>query len=153
MSKRINISIPDTLADRLESFKPRINVSQVCATALEREIGMLETVKVESQVLQEAVGRLRAQRRRLGDWSREEGFKDGTRWALEKAEYTELKWFAGLKEVDDWGGEMWREMGDFVADKLDELRFRGVDTSTYFQGFAEGVRDVWKRIEKDVESD
>src|SRR6266481_5074726 len=39
---RLNITLPDVLYARLEQLRDRINLSKVCATALEKEVTMLE---------------------------------------------------------------------------------------------------------------
>lgn len=42
-----NISIPVTLKQRLESWKPRFNVSEVCTQALRNYVAMLEMLPPE----------------------------------------------------------------------------------------------------------
>lgn len=39
---RLNLTIPDPLYERLDRLRDRVNVSKICATALEQELAMLE---------------------------------------------------------------------------------------------------------------
>jgi ribosome modulation factor len=85
---RLNITLPDVLYARLEQLRDRINLSKVCATALEREVAMLEgqppiTDPRISQLLQ----RLQSTRER---WH-QRGYEDGIGWAVDLATRDELQ--------------------------------------------------------------
>ena len=43
MTYKLTVSIPTDVAHRLEPFRDRMNISRVCARAIEWEIAMLET--------------------------------------------------------------------------------------------------------------
>jgi hypothetical protein len=89
MVQRRTISLPDELDARLERLQDRINVSRVCATALEKEIAMLEATPVEADPeVQRLLRRLQTVKERWYD----RGRKDGRRWALDVATREELKW-------------------------------------------------------------
>jgi hypothetical protein len=89
MVQRRTISLPDELDARLERLQDRINVSRVCATALEKEIAMLEVTPVEADPdVQRVLRRLQSVKERWYD----RGRKDGRRWAIEVATRQELKW-------------------------------------------------------------
>lgn len=89
MVQRRTISIPDELDARLEGLQDRINVSRVCATALEKEIAMLEVTPVEADPdVQRLLRRLQTVKERWYD----RGQQDGRRWAIDVATREELKW-------------------------------------------------------------
>ena len=43
-ARKLTITIPDELGERLEPWRDRMNISKVCAEAIEEEIGRLETL-------------------------------------------------------------------------------------------------------------
>ena len=43
-AKKLTITIPDKLGERLELWRDRMNISKVCADAIEEEIGRLESI-------------------------------------------------------------------------------------------------------------
>jgi hypothetical protein len=87
--QRRTISLPDELDARLERLQDRINVSRVCATALEKEIAMLEATPVGADPeVQRVLRRLQTVKERWYD----RGRKDGRRWAVDVATREELKW-------------------------------------------------------------
>ncbi|HEX2037229.1 MAG TPA: hypothetical protein VHS99_23880 [Chloroflexota bacterium] len=85
---RTTISLPDALVERLDRVRERINVSRVCAAALERELDMLEARPGPADPEIEAViQRFRA----AADRWLERGYADGRQWALKVATRPELR--------------------------------------------------------------
>lgn len=119
---RLNLTIPDPLYERLDRLRDRVNVSKVCAAALEKELAMLEGqfqpfhIQIESPVvaslpaepdaaakpldprLQQLVQRLQGPQKR---WQ-QRGRQDGTHWAIESATREQLMRVA--KETENWDG-------------------------------------------------
>jgi hypothetical protein len=89
MVQRRTISVPDELHERLDRLQDRINVSKVCAQALEREVTMLEgtaaTLDVDHEV-EQAIARLQTA---ADVWYRR-GHQDGRAWAVRTATRDEL---------------------------------------------------------------
>jgi hypothetical protein len=84
---RLNISIPDPLHERLERLRERMNLSEVCAVALEREAAMAEAQpRSEDPDIQGLVARLR----RAEEVWRLRGYEDGRKWAVTDATRQEL---------------------------------------------------------------
>jgi hypothetical protein len=89
--QRRTISIPDELDARLERLQDRINVSRVCAAALEKEIAMLEATPVGADPeVQRLLRRLQTVKERWYD----RGRRDGRQWAIDLATREQLRWFA-----------------------------------------------------------
>jgi ribosome modulation factor len=85
---RLNITLPDALYARLERLRDRINLSKVCATALEREATMLEEQPAFTDPrIARLVQRLQSTRER---WH-QRGYEDGIQWAVELATRDELQ--------------------------------------------------------------
>lgn len=84
---RLNITLPDTLYARLEQLRDRINLSKVCATALEKEVKMLEgQPPISDPRIAQLLQRLQSTRER---WH-QRGYDDGITWAVELATRDEL---------------------------------------------------------------
>ena len=94
---RLNITIPDVLYTRLEQLRDRINLSKVCATALEKEVIMLEgQPPITDPRIAQLLQRLQSTRER---WH-QRGYEDGIQWAVDLATRDELQsvttYLAGL---------------------------------------------------------
>jgi ribosome modulation factor len=85
---RLNITVPDVLYARLEQLRDRINLSKVCATALEKEVTMLEgQPPITDPRIAQLLQRLQSTRER---WH-QRGYEDGITWAVELATRDELQ--------------------------------------------------------------
>lgn len=118
---RLNLTIPDPLYERLDRLRDRVNVSKICATALEKELDMLEgqfrtfgpfkapteespptasnaqPAPLDSR-RQQLVQRLQGMQQR---WY-QRGRQDGDQWAIESATREQLMSVA--KETEKWDG-------------------------------------------------
>jgi hypothetical protein len=99
---RLNLTIPDSLYERLQRLRDRVNVSKVCAIALEKELAMLEgsltTVDPKVQRLITRLQRIQSVRER---WY-QRGREDGEAWAIEVAGEVELRRVDEEWEAVDW---------------------------------------------------
>ena len=95
---RLNITVPDVLYARLEQLRDRINLSKVCATALEKEVIMLEgQPPITDPRIARLLQRLQSARER---WH-QRGYEDGIQWAVDLATRDELQSVAiHLAELD-----------------------------------------------------
>src|SRR5258708_6396858 len=85
---RLNITFPDVLYARLEQLRDRINLSKVCATALEKEVTMLEgQPNITDPRIAQLLQRLQSTRER---WH-QRGYEDGIGWAVDLATRDELQ--------------------------------------------------------------
>jgi len=85
---RLNITLPDVLYARLERLRDRINLSKVCATALEKEVTMLEgQPPITDPRIAQLLQRLQSARER---WH-QRGYEDGIGWAVDLATRDELQ--------------------------------------------------------------
>lgn len=85
---RLNITIPDALYARLEQLRDRINLSKTCATALEKEVTMLEgQPPITDPRIARLLQRLQGTRER---WY-QRGYEDGIQWAVDLATRDELQ--------------------------------------------------------------
>jgi hypothetical protein len=85
---RLNITIPDALYARLEQLRDRINLSKVCATALEKEVTMLEG---QPNITDPRIARLLQRLQSMRERWYQRGYDDGIQWAVELATREELQ--------------------------------------------------------------
>ena len=87
MAQGRTISLPEELATRLARLEDRLDLSQVCAQALERELDLLEAQPAPMDPeIQEVVARLQT----ASDRWYQRGSQDGRAWALAKATRDDL---------------------------------------------------------------
>ena len=83
MTKRLSISVPDSTAKLAKELKEqKVNISNVCAKAIERHHKMQQETEQESDIMR-AAARLRAQRLVLEDETKANGFQWGRDFVLE----------------------------------------------------------------------
>jgi hypothetical protein len=160
---RINLTIPDSLYERLELVRDRVNVSKVCATALAKELDMLDTTTSapEDQRVQRLVQRVLRQRENRDRWYLR-GKQDGADWAADRASVDELgmmdeQWsdesIAECSELDEIDEDEYptlnaQELLDkwIATDRKDSIHVRDadVDWHAYLQGWFHGARDLWR---------
>ena len=111
---RMNISVPDPLYERLDRLRDRVNASKVCASALEKELDMIEgrTAPADPDI-ERLVQRLLGSRERWYDRGRE----DGKRWAVSEATREQL-----YKAADELQGEDGEELAHQVRRRQHQLR-------------------------------
>src|SRR5687768_5827332 len=118
---RMNISVPDPLYERLDRLRDRVNASKVCASALEKELDMIEgrTAPADPDI-ERLVQRLLSSRER---WY-ERGREDGKRWAVSDATREQI-WQA----VDEMEGEDGEDLARQVRQRDKRMRrlFGGFD--------------------------
>ena len=158
MVKRLTISVPDELAADLNNFKSGINVSAVCAAALFRRIREMAFLAQQDSLLHQTAARLRAERQKIGDADRVDGFQAGAQWASESADYATIKWFveeANRQKHDRAAGSLAlavnQELGDFADNFNERVQEGGFSPEPWWAGFLVGVLDVWARLRPLVE--
>ena len=163
--KRMTISIPAELAARLEPHKATLNMSSICAAALEHELAVRSAAVKTSEELQSTVARLRAGKLAPHDSARAQGLEKGARWAMEDATYQDFQWFVesnvGANNYRDTGqlrelGHWWlyrfkQESAPKTGQLLSHWKHAG-EVEQFCAAFAEAVLDVWKRVSEAVEA-
>jgi hypothetical protein len=166
---RLNLTIPDLLYARLERWRERVNVSRVCALALEKELAMLEASPSGSEDprVQRLLQRLQTHQER---WY-QRGYEDGERWTIDEGSLDQIRLMG--EEWEDDGEynleeEAWEEVG--AAERIQrwvlsdlgrsgEGRGRSTDSEefekargavdewSYMNGWHYAVRDLWEKAE------
>jgi len=167
---RLNLTVPDSLYERLERLRDRVNVSKICAVALTKELDMLETTATVTTAtvanneakVDRMVQRFLRQREIKEIWYRR-GRHDGEQWAIDRATLEELRMM----------GEEWNEhtvadcdnLNDVDPDEYPTINIRSLlkewvradaqtagadqqpeeaDWRAYLHGWYHSARDLWQ---------
>jgi len=154
--KKLTITVSGHLADTLDRLAGRVDVDRVCSEALQRACQAQRDADRLAGSVDAAVARFRAQRAKLRSRTKENAFRAGRTFVLERADYevaTALHaiYKRSLRDaVDDLGAELRGLLGE--GDPLPRKLPRGTAAAEWFQGFLEGAMDVWLRIRAEVEA-
>ncbi|WP_298876829.1 hypothetical protein [uncultured Bradyrhizobium sp.] len=153
---RINVSVPDSLKERMSALDDRVNWSEVAQAAFEREV-TARTFKGDD--MEGVIERLRASKDQYEDEERDNGIVHGREWAKRRASFKELKAIAQI----DFGSGYFEEfdMGMKVDEVLNnDVRNEGPEASlwsdgssnlvmpgnAYVEAFVEGAKEVWDEV-------
>jgi len=149
-SVKLTVTIPEKLAERLEPYRGRLNLSQITAEAIERKVKELEDIAGPAEAVADLIIRLREQADAERDAAYQAAFEDALQYALG----------ANLSEFRQW--ETWRALPDPAAlfhmlpasslTKLDELQ-AGVESTErwdvvrqFVKGWLDGTSQVWEGV-------
>ncbi len=165
---RLNLTIPDSLYERLDRLRDRVNVSKICALALAKELDMLEgsTLTVSNPAARRMIERLQNRQTHKDRWFRR-GYEDGENWAADVAETEELRYimddwdldpesryrfedvefpesFARKPALEHWLREDQQESEP--EGRIGDLReaLNRIDQDSYLRGWARAVQELWE---------
>ena len=143
---RINLSIPDSLKDRMSALDSRVNWSEVAQAAFEREI---VNHNFEVNNMEQVIERLRASKTAFVDKERAEGVSAGRNWAQQHASYEHLRTIANLdlSEETDCAVLMDKALGNTSLNRDKSFWQDGdLPSDEYVEAFVDGARDVWDQV-------
>jgi hypothetical protein len=167
MTQRITITIPDSLHDRLQAVKDRINVSGICQEAIMHAVGIEEIKGQDVPETEKLLARLQKEKEKYEVGWREQGLKDGREDAhkLHYVEFLELdrvlqeiwKNNPGIDEQKQtnydaltgltYGYKLnyfWSESHPVLFERLEAFgKETGFNEGIYKKGWKEGVFSVW----------
>ena len=170
---QVTIYVPQDLAEALDRQRDRINVSQVCAHALRKEIGKLEAVAEPdidtgndsppaaepADEMQALIERLRLQKQRSLEHADEieRARKRAEGW-IRKARYEQLKYFGEIEPPADeqrfYAGTFRLTQHEEVATSVwgrqrtrDGLSF---SFPVYRRAWHQQVRDFWQQVKDQI---
>ena len=155
--KKLTITIPSDLAERLEPWRDRMNISKLCSEAIEREIAVVADLPREVQEFTDVITRLRTERaeaRKRDYWI---GYEDGFTYAKGASEQ-DLVFYASIWESCKhlMRGKTLRTE-DVELPRSEEVHlheFMGdrkvIDAGVYKVGWLDGLQTVWDVVEHKV---
>src|SRR5712691_9899852 len=97
MSQRINISVPDDLYQKIQTFKERLHVSRICQEALLRAIHIEEIRSQADEDIEQLAIVFKEERKEHSREFFEEGFRDGIKDAFK----TDYEWMCQVAYGQD----------------------------------------------------
>jgi hypothetical protein len=152
---RINVSVPDSLKERMSALDDRVNWSEVAQTAFEREVA-IRTFKGDD--MEDVIERLRSSKAEYETEARGDGLLHGQDWAKRIASFKDLRELAKV----DFGSRNYEEfeMALFVDGALgrdtrndpDESLWSDGDgdldlpINSYVEAYVEGAKQIWDEV-------
>jgi len=165
---RVTVSISDTLAERAEKWKDKFSPSELYQKALEEFVSkkeqLAERLKRDSEMREQTIERLKAQKKQAESDFFEEGQTEGVEWA-KTADYSELVYaaerFDPFEKAYQIGGVhyKWVLEDDTLNDtfealfderpnlfKADDDGLLGSEAEKFIEGWRDGVRAFWAEM-------
>jgi hypothetical protein len=158
---KIALTVSQSLYDRLQQFKDRIGVLEICRDALEKAILKEETKTKDTSNLDDLIKRLRIEKGIVEKQDKEIGFRDGRVRAL-KFCYFDFKVIERIFEAIKRYGQGVR-VEDVVNSVLNDLHMDFIqlfwaddgvlgftNRESYLKGYIEGVIDLWTEVSEKI---
>lgn len=158
MSKKITISVPDELHDKMKEWKASFNFSQVFQTTM---IGLIKRKEAFQKRISDEldfssiVARLKEEKFEFENNFLEEGKKDGFEWC-KTAHYGDLQYALAVDSDKNLFND--EKLGDYfntvldrykkmlvVSGKIAQHRYNEFNTN-YVDGWKEGVEFFWNEV-------
>lgn len=141
---RLNITIPDSVYDRLERWRDHLNVSRICQEAIARELDKLDQLPGEVVRMQQALSRLGQEKAKVDRACFRKGVYDGLEWARQ-AEYPLLKRWGEQPPRGDLNAVLQGPAADAATVHRDDAAWEPLP---YAEGWLAGVQQFWERAKK-----
>jgi hypothetical protein len=158
---KIELTVSQSLYDRLQQFEDRISVLEICREALEKAIIKEETKTKDTSNLDDLIKRLRIEKGIVEKQDKEIGFRVGRVSAL-KFCYLDFKVIERISEAIKRYGQGVR-VEDVVNSVLNDLNMDflqlfwaddGVlgftNRESYLKGYIEGIIDLWTEVSEKI---
>ena len=157
MTRKITLSIPDMLYEKMEEWRQSFNFSKMFQDALAEAINKKEEFQrrlQEDHDMSAIIDRLKHEKKQAeGNYS-ENGHLRGLQWA-KSAHYNDLIYALGLSSAiemteDDTLGSYFSDI--LSSDNLMEKTADGVNKygRLFLDGWRRGVRDFWNEIKEKI---
>lgn len=148
--KRISVSIPDSLFNRMQGVKERLNFSLLARQAIEREVSKLEVLRDPTRDFAETIVRFKQEKEEIMDKWQQEGFEWGQHW-VKIADFSEVEgYIEALPELRKMG-QPWPDQDalvDYTANYQDDPEWTRSAATGFWRGFAQGAESLWREIER-----
>jgi len=157
MAQRVTITIPDSLHDRLQAVKDRINVSGICQEAIMHAVGIEEIKKQDLPESEQFLARLQKEREKHEIGWKDQGFEEGRKDAqlIHYVDFLKLedllKEFAhGKYDVERANYYKFKEFiynSPFYKTRtMRHSSWKGFNPMLYRKGWIEGVISAWESV-------
>ena len=153
MAKRVTISVPDVLHEKMKEWRESFNLSKMFQDALSDAIQKKEEIQrriQEDKSISDVIERLRSEKIKSEGNYFENGRRDGVIWS-KAAHYDDLvyavSWEPGSAPLKDG------IVGEYLSNAIEKDRLMIESDSglnehacAYIDGFRRGVADFWEKI-------
>lgn len=155
MAKKVTISIPDMLHEKLEKWRESFNLSKMfqdaVSDAIQRKEDFQKRIR-EDLDLGQIIERLRREKQQSEGDFLETGKKDGILWA-KSAHYDQLRYALAWSDLENAVKDA--VLGSYFSEMLTAKRLRGEDSSSrgeyldnYLRGWKQGIESFWAEIKE-----
>ena len=141
MAERINITIPNTLSERLQVVKGQLNVSRICQEAIEKAVSAQEINIEDIPARDKLIKRLRMEKEESAKAWKETGFTDGQKDAQELS-YDDFQMLENKGAISE-------ETREWVIENHFKY-YENLNEESYFEGWIEGALNLWNEIKDEV---
>ena len=141
VAERINITIPNTLSERLQIVKGQLNVSRICQEAIEKAVSAQEINIEDIPARDKLIKRLRMEKEESAKAWKETGFTDSQKDAQELS-YDDFQMLENKGEISE-------ETREWVIENHFKY-YENLNEESYFEGWIEGALNLWNEIKDEV---
>lgn len=153
MAKKVTVSIPDILHEKMEKWRQSFNLSKMFQEAVAEAIQKKEDFQKRIQEdldLAEVVERLRYEKACSEGGFFTNGQRDGIAW-VKHAHYDDIMYALKWKDVDNVDKD--KVLGEYFSGKIREIKEMNISSEgvneyvrAYVRGWQKGLADFWDEI-------
>lgn len=150
-SARLMITIPSELNERLEPFRSRLNLSAICADAIERKVKELEEATGPAEKLADMILRLRSEAAQQKDLAYQLGFARGEQYAYQapleafqtyEAAPPTMASRVGLPLTDE--NYLSEQLENMAEDRREQFEYN------FTRGWHDGLMSIWRHVKTEL---
>ena len=149
--KRISVSLPDSLYEKMQKFKEEINYSKVARTAIETEIRKFELWDNSVKDIASTIERFRKEKEELMNKWEKEGFESGQDFVKDSKLYEVEAYIETLPTLlklnQPWPGD---DGLDYVANYKGDPDWTNTAAKGFWKGFVKGATSLWREIKDQI---
>lgn len=153
MAKKVTVSMPDMLYQKMERWRRSFNLSQMLQEAVAEAIQKKEDFQKRIQEdldITEVVERLRREKAQSEGNFFDTGRRDGMAWA-KSAGYDDIMYALSWDDIDQ--GPSDKILGSYFLEKIESSKLMQLEgemineyTRIYLQGWKKGLNEFWEMI-------
>ena len=150
--KRVTISLPDSLLERMRKHKDEINFSLVAREAIEEEIKRLEIWDDPAKELAKTIEKFRKEKEEIMEEWRKEGFKSGQDYVKSSSFSDVERYVEALPELRRIN-QLWPSNEDgleYTANYKGDPDWTTTAATNFWKGFAQGAESLWNAIKNRI---
>jgi hypothetical protein len=155
MTKKVTVSIPDFLHEKMEKWRRSFNLSKMLQDAIAEAIQRKEDFQKRIQQdlnLSEIVERLKREKERSEGNYFDTGRLDGMAWA-KMAHYDDIQYALRWEDLDNATKDT--ILGEYFSERIGkieckDMRLEGVDVyvGVYLKGWKKGLDEFWDEVKE-----